>query len=146
MINKYPFFGKNVTIWVLAGINLDAFSLWVCVNNVYVVEYNKQIIKHEKVSVFNTSEFQSRNIQSGIAISYSSFEHDSLGRYGDSLNPNGGLIVIKQAHDYLSDEGMLLLGVPLGMGCLVWNTHRIYGKLCLLLLLQNFKLIDVFSV
>ena len=60
VINKYPFFGKNVTIWGLAGINLDAFSLWVCVNNVYVVEYNKPIIEHEKVSVFNTSEFQSR--------------------------------------------------------------------------------------
>ena len=53
---------------------------------------------------------------------------------------------MKLAHDHLSDGGMLLLGVPLGMDYLVWNAHRIYGKLHLPLLLQNFKLIDVFSV
>ena len=146
VIKKYPFFGKNVIIWGLAGINLDAFSLWAGANNVHVVEYNKPIIEHEKVSVFNISEFQSSNIQSDIAISYSSFEHDGLGRYGDPLNPNGDLIAMQQAHDHLSDEGILLLGIPLGMDCLVWNAHRIYGKLRLPLLLQNFKLLDVFSV
>lgn len=53
---------------------------------------------------------------------------------------------MQQAHNHLSDDGILLLGVPLGMDCLVWNAHRIYGKLRLPLLLQNFKLIDVFSV
>ena len=53
---------------------------------------------------------------------------------------------MKLAHDHLSDGGMLLLGVPLGMDYLVCNAHRIYGKLHLPLLLQNFKLIDVFSV
>ena len=146
VVKKYPFFSKNVTIWGLAGINLDAFSLWAGANNVYVVEYNKPIIEDENVSVFNTSEFQSINIQSDIAISYSSFEHDGLGRYGDPLNPHGDLIAMQQAHDHLSDDGILLLGVPLGRDCLVWNAHRIYGKLRLPLLLQNFKLIDVFSV
>lgn len=146
VIKKYPFFGKNITIWGLESINLDAFSLWAGANNVYVVEYNKPIIEHEKVSVFNTSEFQFSNMQSDIAISYSSFEHDGLGRYGDPLNPNGDLIAMQQAHNHLSDQGMLLLGVPLGMDCLVWNAHRIYGKLRLPLLLQNFKLIDVFSI
>ena len=144
--DKYSFLGKNVTVWGLERINLDAFSLWAGANNVYVVEYNKPIIEHEKVHVFNTLEFQSENIQSDVAISYSSFEHDGLGRYGDPLNPNGDLIAMQQAHNHLSDDGVLLLGVPLGVDCVVWNAHRIYGKLRLPLLLQNFKLLDVFSI
>lgn len=146
VIKKYGFFGKTVTIWGLTGINLDAFSLWAGANNVYVVEYNKPIIDHEKVQVFNTLEFESKNIQSDIAISYSSFEHDGLGRYGDPLNPNGDIIAMQHAHDHLSDDGILLLGVPLGPDCLVWNAHRIYGKKRLPLLLQNFKLLDVFNI
>ena len=146
VIKKYDFSGKNVTIWGLADMNLDAFSLWAGANKVYVVEYNKPIIEHEKISVFNTSEFESQNIQSDIAISYSSFEHDGLGRYGDPLNPNGDIIAMQHAHEHLSDDGILLLGVPLGVDCLVWNAHRIYGKMRLPRLLQNYKLLDVFSV
>lgn len=146
VIKKYSFFDKNVTIWGLDSMNLDAFSLWAGANKVYVVEYNKPIINHEKVHVFNLSEFKSENIQSDMAISYSSFEHDGLGRYGDPLNPNGDITAMKQTYDHLSDDGILLLGVPLGMDCLVWNAHRIYGKMRLPLILQNFKLLDVFSV
>lgn len=146
VINKYSFSGKNVTIWGLVSVNLDAFSLWAGANKVYVVEYNKPIIDHEQISVFNIPEFESENIQSDIAISYSSFEHDGLGRYGDPLNPNGDIIAMQKAYEHLADEGILLLGIPLGMDCLVWNAHRIYGKMRLPLLLQNFKLLDVFSV
>ena len=146
VIKKYGFSGKDVTIWGLASINLDAFSIWAGADNVYVVEYNKPIIDHEKIHVFDTSEFESENIQSDIAISYSSFEHDGLGRCGDPLNPNGDIIAMQQAHDHLSDDGILLLGLPLGVDCLVWNAHRIYGKTRLPLMLQNFKLIDVFSI
>lgn len=69
-----------------------------------------------------------------------------MGRYGDPLNPNGDIIAMQHAHNHLSDDGILLLGVPLGVDCVVWNAHRIYGKTRLPLLLQNFKLIDVFSV
>lgn len=146
VIKKYSFTNKNVTIWGLTGINLEAFSLWAGANNVYVIEYNKPIIDHEKIRVFDYAEFESENMQSDIAISYSSFEHDGLGRYGDPLNPSGDIIAMQHAHEHLSDDGILLLGVPLGLDCLVWNAHRIYGKLRLPLILQNFKLLDVFSV
>lgn len=146
VIKKYNFIGKNVTIWGLAGLNLEAFSLWAGANNVYVVEYNKPIIDLNKIRVFDNSEFKLENVQSDIAISYSSFEHDGLGRYGDPLNPTGDIIAMQNAHDHLSEEGILLLGLPLGPDCLVWNAHRIYGKLRLPRMLKNFKLLDVFSV
>lgn len=146
VIKKYSFSGKNVTIWGLTGINLDAFSLWAGANSVYVVEYNKPIIDHENIRVFNNDEFDSENVKSDMAVSYSSFEHDGLGRYGDPLNPNGDITAMQHAYDHLSDDGILLLGLPLGPDCLVWNAHRIYGKLRLPLMLQNFKLLDVFSV
>lgn len=146
VIKKYSFIGKNVTVWGLAGINLEAFSIWAGANTVNVVEYNKPIIEHEKIRVFNNSEFESENILSDIAISYSSFEHDGLGRYGDPLNPNGDIIAMRTAHAHLSDDGILLFGVPFGLDCLVWNAHRVYGKVRIPLMLQNFKLLDVFSV
>jgi hypothetical protein len=85
-------------------------------------------------------------IKTHRAISYSSFEHDGLGRYGDPLNPDGDIRAMEEAHRFLEQNGILFLGVPLGQDCIVWNLHRIYGKNRLPRLLKGYKLIDVFDV
>ena len=69
-----------------------------------------------------------------------------MGGYGNPLNLNGDIIAMQQAHEHLSDGGILLLGVPAGLDGMVGNAHMIYGKIRLQLMLQNFKLINVFSV
>jgi hypothetical protein len=39
----------------------------------------------------------------------------------------------------------LFLSIPIGKDTLVWNAHRIYGKIRLPLLLKGWKLLDSFG-
>ena len=144
-LEKYSIKGKDVIIWGLAGCNCEAIAVWKGAKKVYVVDYNKPICDHEKIEVMNHDEITRKEIKADFAISYSSFEHDGLGRYGDPISPNGDLHAMQDAHKFLKNDGMLFLGVPLGKDCIVWNAHRIYGKNRLPLLLKGWQLIDVFD-
>jgi hypothetical protein len=141
---KYSFQDKTVLIWGLTGCNCDAMALWQGANKVFVVDYNSPICKHRKITVLSHQQLAEQNIKTDIAISFSSFEHDGLGRYGDSLNPNGDIKAMQEARKYLKDDGLLFLGVPQGPDCIVWNAHRIYGKKRLPLLLDGWETLDMF--
>ena len=113
---------------------------------VIVVDYNKPICEHPNVQTLSHEELKKSGIKADAAFSYSSFEHDGLGRYGDPISPNGDLRAMGEAREFLADGGLLFLGVPMGQDCLVWNAHRIYGKIRLPMLLKGWRAIDVFDV
>jgi hypothetical protein len=142
---KYSLKGKSVLIWGLVGTNCEAMALWQGAEHVYVVDYNKPICEHNKITVMNHKELVKSGIKTDVAISFSSFEHDGLGRYGDPLNPNGDLEAMQTARNFLKDDGYLWLGVPQGEDCLVWNSHRIYGEKRLPLLLKGWGIEDIFE-
>jgi len=140
---KWSLKDKSVLIWGLASCNCEAMALWQGASHVYVVDYNKPICEHDRITVINFDELTQNNIQTDIAISFSSFEHDGLGRYGDPLNPDGDLDAMRIAYRHLKNDGRLWLGVPQGLDCLVWNAHRIYGEKRLSLLLKGWTIADV---
>ncbi|MDR1911491.1 MAG: DUF268 domain-containing protein [Helicobacteraceae bacterium] len=142
---KYPLKDRSVIIWGLAGCNCEAIALWRGAKRVYAINYNKPICDHKKVEVYNHEEFIAKNVKADIAFSYSSFEHDGLGRYGDPLDPNGDLRAMQEARKTLKDDGILFLGVPIGRDCLCWNAHRIYGEIRLPMLLKGWRCVDVFD-
>ena len=144
-LKKYDLNGKDVLIWGLADCNCDAIALYYNATKVYVVDYNKPICDHNKIEVLSHDEAKSRNIKVDAAFSYSSFEHDGLGRYGDPINPDGDIIAMQEARERLKEDGFLFLGVPLGRDCLYWNAHRVYGNIRLPMLLKGFHLIDVYN-
>ena len=145
-LGKYPVQGKSVIIWGLAGCNCEAVSVWKGADKVYVVDYNKPVCDNDKIEVMNHNEIARKDIRADFAVSYSSFEHDGLGRYGDPLSANGDLRAMEETRKFLKNDGILFLGVPLGQDCLVWNAHRIYGKHRLPLLLKGWQLVDVFDI
>jgi hypothetical protein len=145
-LKKYPLNKKGVMIWGLQGSNCEALAVWAGAAHVYVIEYNKPVCECDTITVYNHKELFAADIKADCAISYSSFEHSGLGRYGDPVSPDGDLEAMNQARDFLKDDGIMYFGVPLGQDCLVWNAHRIYGKYRLPLLLQGWKLLDVFNV
>jgi hypothetical protein len=63
-----------------------------------------------------------------VIISFSSLEHDGLGRYGDPINPNGDIDACIEAYSMLNKEGYFICGIPIGDGCIEGNFHRIYNK------------------
>ena len=90
-------------------------------------------------------EYDRDPIRFDAAFSISTFEHDGLGRYGDPLNPKGDLDSMKKMKSMLKPKGILFLAVPIGPDALVWNAHRIYGRLRLPLLLEGWKILDTFG-
>jgi hypothetical protein len=144
-LEKYPLVGKSVLIWGLAGCNCEAIAVWNKASKVYVVDYNEPKCDHEKIEVVSHTSFLARNIETDVAFSYSSFEHDGLGRYGDPVNPDADLTAMQIAHDSLKDDGLMFFGVPLGKDVLYWNAHRVYGELRLPLILKGWHCLDVYD-
>ena len=54
-------------------------------------------------------------------------EHVGLGRYGDSLDPDGDLKAISELKRVLAVRGNLLFVVPIGRPRVMFNAHRIYS-------------------
>ena len=63
-----------------------------------------------------------------IIVSFSSLEHDGLGRYGDPINPNGDIDACTEAYHMLEHNGFFICGIPIGNGNIEGNYHRIYNK------------------
>jgi|GEM_PF-1225729 Caenorhabditis protein of unknown function, DUF268. len=144
-LGKYDPKGQTVIIWGLLGCNCEAMALWKGAARVVVVEYNKPQCEYPRLEIMNHEELRASNLKADLAISFSSFEHDGLGGYGDPIDPQGDLKAMKMAAEYLKDDGRLFLGVPLGRDCLMWNQGRIYGPARLPLLLSGWQCLDVFN-
>jgi hypothetical protein len=78
-----------------------------------------------------------------FAFSYSSLEHDGLGRYGDPLNPFGDLESIARVRCLLKQGGIFFLGLPTSADAVAFNAHRLYGRYRTALVLLGWRLLDV---
>jgi hypothetical protein len=65
-----------------------------------------------------------------VVCSFSSIEHDGLGRYGEPLDPRGDFAAMDEFRMLLKPGGLLFLGIPVGGegGVISGNRHRIYGR------------------
>lgn len=109
-------------------------------NNITTVEYNPPIvITNKKLTSISYINFENTIEKYDVIVSFSSIEHSGLGRYGDPLDPDGDIKTMKCIYEKLMNNGLLIIGIPVGHDALVWNVHRVYGKIRLPLLFQNFK-------
>jgi hypothetical protein len=111
--------------------------------SVVVVEYNNLTYDHFLVSHAKPSDFaDGEHARFDVAISFSSFDHDGLGRYGDPLAPDGDLLAMDFLAGFLAPGGVALVSVPVGTDTIWWNLMREYGPVRLPLLLEGFQVID----
>lgn len=69
-------------------------------------------------------------------------EHIGLGRYGDTIDPEGDLKAIGELVRVLSKEGDLLFVVPIGKPKIEFNAHRIYSYEQILEYFKGLKLME----
>lgn len=110
-----------------------------------VVEYNRIISRDPRINVLLMDDFEKNPFEFDAAFSISSFEHDGLGRYGDPLNPRGDLDAMENMKKTIRPGGLLFLAVPLGKDRVVWNAHRIYGRIRLPMLLKGWSVLESFG-
>ncbi|MBI3315360.1 MAG: DUF268 domain-containing protein, partial [Candidatus Omnitrophica bacterium] len=143
-LEKHGIRGKTVAVM---GSNKPWFES-VCLyygGRCTTIEYNRILTDHPGLTILTPDEYDKNPVKFEAAFSISSFEHDGLGRYGDPLNPNGDLDAMKKMKRMLLPGGVLYLAVPVGQDRLIWNAHRVYGKLRLPLLLKGWKVIESFG-
>ncbi|MCX5706438.1 MAG: DUF268 domain-containing protein [Candidatus Omnitrophica bacterium] len=98
-----------------------------------------------RLTVLTVDEYRKKPFVFDAAFSISSFEHNGLGRYGDRLNPEGDLESMQYTKKMIKPKGILYLSVPIGRDYLVWNAHRIYGRIRFPLLIKGWELLDSFG-
>lgn len=110
-------------------------------NKVTTVEYNTPESQTE-INVVSYWDFEKTSEQYDCIVTYSSIEHSGLGRYGDPLDPDGDIKTMDAIHKNLVKDGLLIWGAPVGHDAVVWNIHRIYGKIRLPLMFDKFKQLE----
>ncbi|KAJ1439676.1 hypothetical protein B484DRAFT_443859 [Ochromonadaceae sp. CCMP2298] len=118
---------------------------------VITLEYQQIYSDHPLLVTMTPAQLRA-NIRGGhmqlgtldFAFSFSSLEHDGLGRYGDPLDAYADVKSLAQLHCLLKPGGLLFLGVPIGEDALEMNASRVYGYRRLgLLLATGWRLLDV---
>jgi len=69
-------------------------------------------------------------------------EHVGLGRYGDSIDPDGDLKAIKELKRVLAKDGDLIFVVPVGKPKIQFNAHRIYSYDQIVDYFEEFELVE----
>ena len=128
--------GKHVGVVGSKSPWVEAILLGVGARHVTTIEYGSIESLHPNVTTLTNTEFNEGFLDGtlepfDVFVSFSSMEHAGLGRYGDSLNPWGDVIMAAKMHCALKKPGgIVIIGVPTlkdGGEGLVWNGHRQYG-------------------
>lgn len=130
---------QNKKIAVIGSISPWIEAMLLNLNNeVTTVEFNVPETTTTQLKCISYWDFQKNDILYDCIVTYSSIEHSGLGRYGDPLDPDGDLKCMNDIHKSLVKDGILVWGAPVGHDAVVWNVHRIYGKIRLPMMFENF--------
>jgi len=133
---------KDVLILGSASPWYEAIAILYGAKSVDVLEHSPRPNVHPKVRYCNRDDLDVYD----VVFSISSFEHYGLGRYGDMVDPLGDIFGMKDAKKFLKDDGLLFLSVPIGKDKLIFNVHRIYGKLRFPVLISDFNIVKHYGV
>lgn len=138
---------KDKTCVVMGSISpfYESVCLYFGALDVTTLEYNKLVSFHPKIKTMRPFEYDQNPTAFEVGLSISSFEHDGLGRYGDPVNPEADLYAMKKMKNIIRKSGILILAVPVGRDMVVWNAHRVYGKIRLPMLLKGWEILDAFG-
>lgn len=71
-----------------------------------------------------------------------SISHLKSAGLSQPFNPNADIEAMAQMKQHLKKDGVLLLAIPVGKNCLVWNSHRIYGESRLKVLFKGWRILS----
>ena len=112
-------------------------------NKVTTIEYRKIQCDDDRIECKEYyKDIKNMRNEFDFIVTFSSIEHSGLGRYGDDLDPDGDIKTMNDIYDALKPEGLVICGFPVGKDLLMWNVHRVYGRLRLPLLFEKYNEIE----
>ncbi len=139
-LNAFPVKGKSVVVIGSVHPLYEAIVHRMGANPT-TVEFRK--IEHDipELTTYTVEELKHLDLQFDCGVTISALEHDGLGRYGDPIDPFGDLKTMRSYKNIIRKNGLMFLSVPVGQDATVWNSHRIYGRMRLPMLLEGWKMI-----
>lgn len=130
----------SVSPWVEAV--LTAYGA----QSVHTMDYGPRVFATNMTQLVVADNVSSRAELYDAIVSFSSIEHDGIGRYGDPINPEGDRAAMYDFKQWLKPSGLLFLGIPVyggGTARREGSSHRIYDLHRFYEIANGFKLRDV---
>lgn len=131
------------------GSRIDGFtsqcSIFTKVNFIdfRYIDYNIENMKCIQGDILKLP-FNDRSISSLSCLHV--VEHIGLGRYGDTMNPNGSKEALRELQRVLSVGGNLYLGIPIGRERVMFHAHRVLSPNTIIEELNELELIEFCAV
>jgi len=109
------------------------------------IEYRPIISRTSRLKTLTVTEYAKCPIVFDAAVNISSIEHDGLGRYGDPIDPDGDLKAMQKMKSMITRGGLMYFAVPIGQDTIWWNSHRVYGRTRLPVLLKGWETVASFG-
>lgn len=149
-INKIPSLDKNSKI--LIGGSVSPWIESICLANQFTdittSDYEVRKVEDGRIKFVHANDISDTKFD--LIISFSSIEHDGLGRYGDPINPYGSFNAVDEFHESLNDRGCLLCGIPINpvqdsQTLIQAHNHIIFSRDITRKLFRKFKVLDIIN-
>jgi len=123
-----------------------AMQLYFGIRKVAIYEIRPIEVDHPscEIRLKNLLENSQGEPRFNLVTCLSTLEHVGLGRYGDALSPQGDIQLANALKALLKPGGILILSVPLGRPCILYNAARIYSSFRLKQVINGLKLLRVY--
>jgi hypothetical protein len=151
-INKIPSLDKNSKILIGGSVSpwIESICLANQFTNITTSDYEVRKVEDDRIKFVHANELGETKFD--LIISFSSIEHDGLGRYGDPINPYGPFNAVDEFHESLNNNGCLLCGIPVlpeekkqQPSLIQGHCHVIFSRKSVEKLFRKFKMIDVIN-
>jgi len=160
----YPFAGKmlkqaiesldlNKNVKILIAGSISPWVECLCLNygfsNITTSDYQTKLVEDKRIKFVHSNEIL--NYKFDLIVSFSSIEHDGLGRYGDPINPYGAFNTVNEFYNTLNANGKLICGLPVypnptQTSRIQGNNHIIFSQKSINKLFRQFQILNVISM
>ena len=146
LANRLPerFRGKH---WLIPGSQTPVYEIWLIhyakAARTTTLDYRRLTANYAGMEFGLVAEYWRAPRVFDCALSYSNFEHDGLGRYGDPIDPDGDVKAFRELWTMLRSKATLVFASPVGPGQIAFNAHRHFGVKRLARLWTGWKLVAV---
>ena len=151
-INKVPSLDKNAKILIGGSVSpwVESICLANQFTNITSSDYEVRKVEDDRIKFVHANELGETKFD--LIISFSSIEHDGLGRYGDPINPYGAFNAVDEFHESLNTNGHLLCGIPTlpkevkaQVTKVAAHSHIIFSENSVKKLFRKFKTLEVIT-
>lgn len=103
------------------------------------IRKRRVVNRSSRFATMTVDEWEAAPVTFDVVIAISTVAREGLGLSDEPLDPDADLSEMRRFKRMVKQGGILVLAVPVGLDCVLFNARRIYGEVRLPLLLEGWK-------